>query len=391
MCSGKGLGRIAEIISSRVNLSPGSLLARVARRRLPEEVLERTVTFERVAIELQLWRTLVRSRRLLLKLEWSGIARSGRLMAKHGYRGATHILSSNGDGGELLYRAKAEGLKVLSDVVIAPSWAEIVLEEARAYPDWTSHKLRDFQALVSYNEKGLQWLLDNTDVYLSPSRFVTRDLVEQWGVLPASIRSLPYPIADHWFHLDCRPVIGRVLFVGTADIRKGIHYLAMAAQQSLRRRTRLEFRVIGSVDAAVRHHELARNLNFLGLIPREEVSREFAEADVLVLPSLAEGSATVVYEALASGIPVVTTPSAGSIISNGVEGYIVRERDPSALCQAIEAIVEDRLLRDQMSMAARKAASGCTWDAYAHGLLREFEPSKSPMASQTQQMQLSDG
>jgi len=50
-----------------------------------------------------------------------------------------------------------------------------------------------------------------------------------------------------------------------------------------------------------------------------------------VLPSLAEGSAGVIYEALASGFAVITTESAGSVVRDGIEGFIVPEGDPQAL------------------------------------------------------------
>ena len=49
---------------------------------------------------------------------------------------------------------------------------------------------------------------------------------------------------------------------------------------------------------------------------------------MFVLPSLAEGSAEVTYEAIAAGVPVVTTRAAGSVVRDGIEGRIVPERDP---------------------------------------------------------------
>jgi glycosyltransferase involved in cell wall biosynthesis len=84
---------------------------------------------------------------------------------------------------------------------------------------------------------------------------------------------------------------------------------------------------------------------------------------------LAEGSAEVTYEALAAGLPVITTRSAGSVVRDGIEGFIIPERDPEKLTVAIRQIVEDRSLRDRMSVAARTRARDYTWQRYAGRLL----------------------
>ena len=93
-----------------------------------------------------------------------------------------------------------------------------------------------------------------------------------------------------------------------------------------------------------------------GQVPRTRIASEYAAADVFVLPSLSEGMATVTLEALASGIPVVTTPNAGSCVRDGIDGFVVPVRDPEALADAIETIVTDRALRSHMAVNARARA-----------------------------------
>ncbi len=75
------------------------------------------------------------------------------------------------------------------------------------------------------------------------------------------------------------------------------------------------------------------------------------------------------YEALACGLPVVTTNAAGSVVRDGLEGRIVPERDPETLAAAIEQLVEDRALRDRMAVAARERAQDYTWERYGERLL----------------------
>jgi glycosyltransferase involved in cell wall biosynthesis len=66
---------------------------------------------------------------------------------------------------------------------------------------------------------------------------------------------------------------------------------------------------------------------------------------------------------------VVTTPAAGSVVRDGVDGRVVPERDPEALADAIAGIVEDRALRARMSAAARERARDFTWERYGERLV----------------------
>jgi glycosyltransferase involved in cell wall biosynthesis len=92
-----------------------------------------------------------------------------------------------------------------------------------------------------------------------------------------------------------------------------------------------------------------------------------------VLPSLAEASAEVTYEALACGIPVVTTREAGSVVRDGIEGRVVPSRDPHALADAISEILEDRQKRERMATAARERARKYTWEHYGNRLVNALK------------------
>ena len=81
-----------------------------------------------------------------------------------------------------------------------------------------------------------------------------------------------------------------------------------------------------------------------------------AQADVFVFPSLFEGSAVVTYEALACGLPSVVTAAAGSVVRDGMEGFIVESRDVNTLAHRMELLGNSPELRTRM-MSAR-AESG---------------------------------
>ena len=103
------------------------------------------------------------------------------------------------------------------------------------------------------------------------------------------------------------------------------------------------------------------------------MAEEFARADIVVLPSLAEGSAGVTYEALAAGVPIVTTPEAGSVVRDGIEGRIVPSRDPETLANAITEIIEDRPRRERMAHAARERAQEFTLERYGERLIAALQ------------------
>ena len=84
------------------------------------------------------------------------------------------------------------------------------------------------------------------------------------------------------------------------------------------------------------------------------MARHYGWADALVLPTLSEGSANVCHEARAAGLPVITTPNAGSPIRHGVDGLIVPIRDPQAIADAIVELMDEET-RSALSGAARLA------------------------------------
>lgn len=75
-------------------------------------------------------------------------------------------------------------------------------------------------------------------------------------------------------------------------------------------------------------------------MPRNEKAALHKWADVFVLPSIVKGSATVTYGAIMAGCPVVTTPNAGSIIRDGVDGSIVPICGPEAIAQALRRFLD---------------------------------------------------
>lgn len=271
-----------------------------------------------------------------------------------GLCGADIIVNYHGNGGSFLSYAKQRGAYVVTDFVITPKHRDIESRERAIWPGW--EKDDTSKSDRAFYRKRMSRLVALSDLYLCPSQAVARDISDLPGFDAARVRILPYGASDVLLR-EARPEPGRVLFAGAAGLRKGIPYLAEAARILKHRRMHVEIAVAGSVSPMVRARPEVRDLTFLGVLDRERMADEFARADVFCLPSLAEGSATSIYEALTNGVPVITTEASGSVVRDGVEGFIVPERDGTAIAESIWRIVVNRPLRASMSAAALAAAS----------------------------------
>ena len=159
----------------------------------------------------------------------------------------------------------------------------------------------------------------------------------------------------------------RVLSVGDAGLRKGIPYAAETAR--LLGRT-AEFRWIGPVGLLPDARSLVEPyVEMTGAIPRNLILPHFEWADVFFLPSVCEGSATVTYEALMSGLPVIATPNTGSIVTDGVNGFIVPTRDTQAMADCLRRLHLNRGLLSKMQEAARHSVEIASLEAYERRLL----------------------
>jgi glycosyltransferase involved in cell wall biosynthesis len=208
------------------------------------------------------------------------------------------------------------------------------------------------------------------DVVLVGSQYA-RDTMVPHGVDASRTAIIPYGADIEQF----RPARNvhtnrfRVLFVGQLSQRKGIKYLLEAVRKLAIPKLELVLigGVVGSGSGLVRYRDY---FTHIPNVPHVEVHKYFQNADLFVFPSLHEGSAIVIYEALASGLPVITTVNSGSVVRDGSEGFILPIRDIEALRDKISLLFEDRELREEMGRNARALAAQFTWQAYRGKLCR---------------------
>lgn len=151
-----------------------------------------------------------------------------------------------------------------------------------------------------------------------------------------------------------------VVAVQVANYRtEKAHEVLVDAAERLRRRDDLTFLLVGQgprqeeITALVRARGLEDRVRILGF--RTDVASLLAAGDALVLSSDHEGLPVAVMEALALGVPVVSTAVGGipEAIDHEVEGLLVPPRDPAALAAAVARIADDGALRGRLGTAAR--------------------------------------
>jgi glycosyltransferase involved in cell wall biosynthesis len=135
-----------------------------------------------------------------------------------------------------------------------------------------------------------------------------------------------------------------------------------------------ELRLVGGGDQP---EPLPAGVVCLGQTPRDALLREMSAADVFVFPSLFEGFALVILEAMAAGLPVITTPNTAGpdLIENGKEGLIVPAGDAKALRAAMDSLRYDPERARVMGRAAHEKAKEFTWEKYGErweALVREL-------------------
>jgi len=216
--------------------------------------------------------------------------------------------------------------------------------------------------------------IERADYILIPSDFVRRTFLEQ-GVLESKLLQVPFGADVERFRPSRRPdgQPFRVLFVGQVAVRKGVPYLLEAWRQLGWQDAELMMlgRVARDLEPLLDRYAGLPGVRFIGHVPCPEAA--YQSADVFAFPTIEEGSALVTYEALACGLPVVTTPNAGSVVRDGIEGFIVPIRDVQALATVLDRLRADEQLRLAMARAARMRAESFTWQKYGDSLAGAYE------------------
>jgi starch synthase len=281
----------------------------------------------------------------------------GRLL--HRLQGLRIVHAFEGSGLATLRSAKSLGITTVLDVPSAHEY------------------LRGLDALGSQsNLARARAERELADIILAPSDYVIQCLVEH-GVNREKIFKVPYGVD----HVRFSPSVGsrdhkdpfRVLYVGAIRLQKGVRYLleAWRALDLLN----AELVLVGRPDDAGRLmlREFEAYCNWAGEVPKYAVDQWFKESDVLVLPSLADSWGLVVTEAMACGLPVITTVNTGAPVRDGIDGFVVPPRDVAALRDKIKFLYENPEARRNMGLRGREHVTHAyTWEHYRARIVNAY-------------------
>ncbi len=281
-----------------------------------------------------------------------------------GFQGSCH---------DSLIAAKAAGKKTICELSTAhaPAAIKILGEEKALLPEWAD-SFDNLEFPDRYCER-LCKEPELADFVIGASRF-TLETLRQSGIGESRMRYLPLGFDASSVPYSPRSIKKtkplRLLYAGRITQRKGIHYLLESMKEL--QREGVELHIIGHLQGKGDGLKAFDNLYTRhSPVSQSELFKRYSEYDALVLPSVFEGFGLVIVEALAAGLPVITTPHTmgPELIVDDHNGYLVPVRDSRAITQAVLRLSQKSIeQREQMSRNARASALNYSWNAYTQRL-----------------------
>jgi glycosyltransferase involved in cell wall biosynthesis len=291
-------------------------------------------------------------------------------------KGAVDAVYAYEDGAlETFRQAKKMGIKCIYDLPIAywQTVQRLLGHEAERMPQWAvtlGGGVNDSQAKLERKTKELEL----ADVVVGPGSFVM-DSIPLWSnkqVIMSPFGSPELTIqqaSDQQNNKKEAPL--RVLFAGSMGQRKGLGDLFNAVK--MLNTPNVELVVMGSLltDMDFYRSQLP-NFTYEPGRSHDKVLELMRSCDVFCLPSIVEGRALVMQEAMSQGLPIIITPNTGGadLIEEGKTGFLVPIRSPELIAEKISWFLDNRDTIPYMGELARQKAAGYTWDNYGDRIVQ---------------------
>jgi glycosyltransferase involved in cell wall biosynthesis len=172
-----------------------------------------------------------------------------------------------------------------------------------------------------------------------------------------------------------------IVFVGRLIKRKGVEYLLKAFREICDEYENCKLTIAGDGPERTRLENFCRQsgieskASFLGMVPQKDIATVYKKADIFVLPSLEEALGNVTHEAIASGLPIITTNTGAAELIDG-NGFIVEKGDHTQIKRAIMEYLENPELMRIHSQRSRELADEMRWDDAARAYLEIYNSIK---------------
>jgi len=276
----------------------------------------------------------------------------------------------NTAGFELMKHYKGRKYLILEQcIAVQIVEQKLIKNENERHPDWQNVTV-DSEVQLEYIRKEIEELY-LADLILCPSTFVKDSVLEIDRNFNKKIKIVPYGVPTLVKNSKRREYskgeVLQVLTVGNVGLRKGTPYILEAAKHF---QNEVRFTIVGdyslvSDDKVV---ELRNWVDLIGQVPRSTVSDYYNKAHVFLLPSVCEGSATVTYEAMQYGLPLIVTPNTGSIVRNGIDGFIISNSNLRELIFSIQKLLDDPTLISYFSKNSQERSFYASLQAYEERL-----------------------
>lgn len=244
---------------------------------------------------------------------------------------------------------------------------KILKEEQELHPLWAD-TITNVAFPAAY-EKRLEQEPIAANIVIAASAFTKKTLTES-GIAANKIYTLPLGASvEHIKYIPDKSKTGRplkLLYAGTVTQRKGIYYLLEAMKKF--NNNDVELHIIGNTFGTNNEFQKYSSFyNYHGPLSQQQLFQKYCEYDALVLPTIFEGFALVIVEAMAAGLPVITTEhSIGpDIIENDKNGFIIPIREIDSIVSSIHKLQSKNDSEwKEMQKNARSAALNYSWDNY---------------------------
>jgi glycosyltransferase involved in cell wall biosynthesis len=223
-----------------------------------------------------------------------------------------------------------------------------------------------------YHFPRFRWSIRTADAAHVFCRDVWNVLQLSYGMAPDRAVYIPNGVEPRFFvgrEYGDRPDGVRFLWAGTWLDQRGIFYLRDAMQRLVPRVPGMTLTIAGpgtSPEEIQRFFgsELAGKILVRPVVPANQMPQLYAEHDVFIFPSLMEGLPTVIMEAMASGMPVITTETCGmpDVVENEFNGLLIPPADADALEEAILRLYSSVDLRKKLGQEAQQSMRRYTWE-----------------------------
>ena len=294
-------------------------------------------------------------------------------------KGATAVYAYEDGALESFKVAKTMGLKCIYDLPIAyyETGRALMHLEAERLPKWSrtlGGGIKDSEEKLLRKSKELEL----ADLVIGPGSFVM-DSLPDWAqnkqrlVAPFGSPQVSKDNFERIYRNKMRTKKLRVLFVGAMGQRKGLGDLFDAMKLLNGRDTELV--VLGSPLAKMSFYkEQFSDFVYEPVRPHDKVLELMRTCDVLCLPSIVEGRALVMQEAMSQGLPIIITKNTGGedLVEEGETGFLVPVGSPEAIAEKLVWFLENRQEISGMSRNSYKKSQTYTWEKYGETIINHL-------------------